>query len=139
MYRINLLALVLAFFAEIGVDILTQSVLFIFFGGDAISTDMSDEALQKVFDTVKEMPSYTFAAVLCGSATIVGGGYLAARIAQRYPYYHGLGMGLMGIAFVLFFWQAEPLWLNLLSLVSNIPLSIWGAHLAKRHMPPPAE
>jgi hypothetical protein len=46
-------------------------------------------------------------------------------------------MAILGIVYTLYLWRAAPLWLSLLSLLSNIPLSIWGAHLAKRHMPPP--
>jgi len=30
-----------------------------------------------------------------------------------------------------------PSWLNLLGLFSNVPVAIWGAHFAKRHMPAP--
>ena len=137
MYRISIPALVIAFFAELAADWVIQLVLLLFFGGDDISGDMSQEALQKVFETVSAMPAFTAAAVFFGSAKTFGGGYLAARIARQYPYYHGLGMGLLGIAYLLYYWQANDLWLSLLGLFSNIPLSIWGAHFAKRHMPPP--
>jgi hypothetical protein len=47
-------------------------------------------------------------------------------------------MGLIGIAWAFYYWRMNPLWLDLLSVLSNIPVSIWGAHYAKRHMPPPA-
>lgn len=137
MYRISIPALVIAFFAELAADWVIQLCLLLAFGGDAIKGDMNQADLQKVFEAVSAMPSFTAAVVIFGTATTFGGGYLAARIARQYPYYHGLGMGLLGIAYILYYWQANALWLNLLALLSNIPLSIWGAHFAKRHLPPP--
>jgi len=137
MYRISIVALVIAFLAELGADWVIQLGLFMAFAGDSISGDMTPDALQKVFETVSATPGYTAAVVVLGTATTFGGGYLAARLARRYPYYHGLGMGLLGIAFALYYWRANALWLDLLSVLSNIPVCIWGAHLAKRHMPPP--
>ena len=137
MYRISIPALVIAFFAELAVDWVINLCMFIFFAGDALTGDMTNEAVQQVYETVGKVPAYTFLSVVFGSATVVGGGYLAARIARKFPYYHGLGMAILGIAYTLYLWRAAPLWLSLLSLFSNIPLSIWGAHLATRHMPPP--
>ena len=136
MYRIRFFALVLAFLAELGVDILTQAILVHLFAGDSFTSDMSEDAVRQLFETVTQTPAYTAASLLLGTATTVGGGYLAARLARQYPYYHGLGMGLLGIAFTLFMWREQPLWLGLFAVLSNIPLCIWGAHLAKRHMPP---
>jgi hypothetical protein len=137
MYRISIPALVIAFFAELAADWVIQLILLFSFGGSSMSGDMSQEEAQKVFQAVSAMPLFTVAVVVLGAGTTLGGGYLAARIARQFPYYHGLGMGLLGIAWILYFWQANPLWLNLLGLLTNIPLSIWGAHLAKRHLPPP--
>jgi len=137
MYRISILALVLAFLAEMGVDVLTQAILINAFAGDSLSPDMSDEAARQAFQTITQIPAFMTISFILGSATTVGGGYLAARLARRFPYYHGLGMGLIGIAFTLYMWREVTLWMGLLSLVSSIPLCIWGAHLAKKHMPPP--
>jgi len=137
MYRISIPALVIACFAELAVDWIIQLCMFMIFAGDSVSGDMTNEAMQTVYETVKNNPGFTASVVIFGTATTFGGGYLAARIARQYPYYHGLAMGLLGIAYALFFWQANDLWLDLLSLLSNIPVCIWGAHVAKRHMPPP--
>jgi hypothetical protein len=138
MYRISIPALVIAFFAELAADWVIQLCLLLAFGGDTISSDMTQEDMQKVLDAVSAMPAFTGAVLVLGTATTFGGGYLAARIARQYPYYHGLGMGLLGTAWVLYFWQASALWLDMLSLLLNIPVSIWGAHFAKRHLAPPA-
>ena len=136
MYRISFFALVLAFLAELGVDILTQAILVHVVAGDAFSPDLPEDAARQLLESITQTPAYTTMSLLLGTATTVGGGYLAARLARQYPYYHGLGMGLLGIAFTLFLWREQPLWLGLFAILSNIPLCIWGAHLAKRHMPP---
>jgi hypothetical protein len=138
MYRISIPALVIAFFAELAADWVIQLCLLLGLGGDFMSQgDMTQADAQKVMDAVTAMPTFTAAILVFGTGTTFGGGYLAARIARQYPYYHGLGMGLLGIAWVLYFWQANAVWLSVLSLLLNIPVSIWGAHVAKRHMPPP--
>jgi hypothetical protein len=137
MYRISFFALVVAFLAELGVDILLQGILFHVFAGDAMQPDMADAALKELYEKVRATSSYTLVSLVLGTGTTVGGGYLAARLARQYPYYHGLGMGLLGMAFTLYLWRTSPLWLSLFALLSNVPLCIWGAHLAKRHMPQP--
>src|SRR5689334_12679114 len=132
MYRISFPALIIAFFAELAADWVIQLCLLFGLGGDSISGDMSQEDMQKLFEAVNAMPAFTAAVLIFGTGTTFGGGYLAARIARQYPYYHGLGMGLIGMAYVLYYWQENPVWLNLLGLLVNIPVSIWGAHFAKR-------
>src|SRR6185295_1144281 len=108
MYRISLPALVIAFFAELVADQLIQLCLLFALGGDAVSADMSQDELKKVIEAVTAMPVFIAASVIFGTATTFGGGYLAARIARQYPYYHGLGMGLIGIAFVVYVWPNNP-------------------------------
>ena len=69
-----------------------------------------------------------------GLATTVGGGYLAARIAKNIPYYHGLGMGLLGIAYAFVLWPEQPDGYTWFGLLITIPAAIYGAHLAKLRM-----
>jgi hypothetical protein len=139
MYRIKLSALALAFLAELGVDILWRAIVINLLAGDQITADMGEDAARQVLEAVSQTPTYLMIGFVLGNVTTVGGGYLAARLSRQYPYYHGLGMGLLGIAFTLYLWREQTLWLGLFSILANIPLCIWGAHLAKRHMPPPEE
>ena len=137
MYRISIVAVVAAFLAEFAADLVIQNLLLMIFAVGDVSPDMGEDAARQLVQKIMESTGFTTATVILGSATVVGGGYLAARIARRFPYYQGLGIGILGIALTLYFWRLQPLWLSLLSLITNIPLSIWGAHLAKRHLPPP--
>ncbi|HTU67203.1 MAG TPA: hypothetical protein VMF52_14740 [Steroidobacteraceae bacterium] len=137
MYRISIPAVVIAFLAEIFADQIVQFLVLMALAGNSLGADLDPAALQKVIEDVSQTTAFTLCIVVFGTATTLGGGYLAARIARQYPYYHGLAMGLVGIAFLLYFWNANPLWLSLLGVLTNIPVSIYGAHLAKGHMPPP--
>jgi hypothetical protein len=137
MYRISIPALVIAFFAEFVADLVIQHTMMLIIGGSALNGDLTPDEFRKAAEIVIATPAFVIGGIIFGTATTFGGGYLAARIARSFPYYHGLAMGLMGIAYILYFWQAGAVWLNLLGVVTNIPVSIWGAHLAKRHMPAP--
>ena len=68
------------------------------------------------------------------SLTTVAGAYLAARLARRIPYYHGLAMGVIGVVFGLFFWHQDAIWLDYLGVILTIPLSLFGSHLARNRM-----
>src|SRR3954470_21437799 len=116
MYRIKFSALALAFLAEFGVDILWQAILVNLLAGDQVTADMSDDAARQVLQAISEMPAYTVLSFILGNATTAGGVYLAARLARQYPYYHGLGMGLLGIAFTLYLWREQTFWLGLFSV-----------------------
>jgi hypothetical protein len=44
-------------------------------------------------------------------------------------------MGIIGIVFSLVLWSADATWLFYLGLLLTIPVSLYGAHLAKKHLP----
>jgi MFS family permease len=134
MNRISLKAVAIAFFAETAADMLRASLLFGIFAQSGFSSDMSDEEMRKVAEAVAANSDYLLWTLVLGTATTVGGAYLAARIARKFPYYNGLAMGIAGILVLLIFWSGTPTWLNVISLLITIPASIYGAHIAKQHM-----
>ena len=136
MPRISIKAIAVAFAAELLADLLIQALVFPFFAGDLLAKDMSQEELQKVFRTVSETTAYVPWMFVLGTATTVGGGYFAARLAKRIPYYHGLAMGIVGVVWVLFAAAGSFGWLDAVGLLITIPASLYGAHLAKKHMSP---
>jgi hypothetical protein len=134
MNRISIKAVAIAFFAEMAADMLRASLLFGIFAQGEISSDMSDEEMRKVAEAVAANGDYLLWTLVLGTATTIGGAYLAARIARQFPYYNGLAMGITGIVMLLIFWSGTPTWLNVIALLITIPASIYGAHLAKQHM-----
>lgn len=137
MFRISILAVTAAFACEWLVDQIIGFMLVLVFAQGSIGPDMSEEAAMQAIRAVTDKQGFLAAAMILGTATTVGGGYLAARIAKRFPYYNGLAIGLVGLTFQLYMWRLNPLWMNILAVLTVIPMSIWGAHLAKPHLPPP--
>jgi hypothetical protein len=136
MYRISIIAIIAAFGAELIADQIIGFIMLVVLGQGSIQADMTPEATQAALKAVAESPAFLAGTMIFGTATVVGGGYLAARIARRIPYYHGLAMGVVGLALQLFYWQMNPLWMNVIAVLTVIPMSLLGAHLAKRHIPP---
>lgn len=132
---ISIKAIAIAFSAEVGADILISFFVFYLFGQGLITPEMNQADFEKVRQTVFDTTAYLPCMFVLGTATTVLGGYLAARLARRIPYYHGLAMGIVGLVFSLALWRADMIWLDYVGLVITIPASIYGAHLARKHMP----
>jgi hypothetical protein len=128
-------AIAIAFAAELVADFVISMFVFSFFAGDLLTPDMAEGEFDTVVRKVMETTAYVPWIMLFGTATTVGGAYLAARIAKRIPYYHGLAMGIVGMLFIVITWNSEIIWPNVLGLLITIPASLFGAHLARRHMP----
>jgi len=132
--RIDYRVVIIAFAAELVADVAIGALLFSLFAGDRITPDMTDAQFLEVRRAVLGTTSCLAWLVLFGSATTVGGGYLAARLAKRIPYYHGLAMGIVGVIDVVVEWNSEFTALAWLGIVTTIPLALLGAHLAKRQL-----
>ncbi len=134
MPRIDFRAVIIAFTAEFAIDLVIGALLFYLFAGDRITPEMTDAQFLEVRRWVLENTSCLGWLLLSGSATTVGGGYLAARLAKRIPYYHGLAMGIAGIIDIVIEWDSEYTGLAWLGLLTTIPLALFGAHFAKKQM-----
>jgi|SRR5688572_4766199 hypothetical protein len=133
---ISFKAVAIAFVSELMADLVIQSVLFVMFAQGMLTEGMTDEELANVRKTVLETTAYIPWTLVFGTATMIGGGYLAARIAKRIPYYHGLAMGIVVVVFSLMLLSTNVGALEYLGLAITIPCSIYGAHLARKHIPP---
>ena len=133
MKNIRLWAICVAFVAELVADLIISSVTLAVLADGSLSSDLDQEALRKATEAILDSSAFLMSRVILGTATTIGGGYLAARLAKTYPYYNGLGIGLIGLIFGILQW-GDPLWLNLFAITMTIPASIYGAHLAKKHM-----
>ncbi len=128
-------AIAIAFAAELVADFAISMFVFRFFAGDLLSPDMAEDEFDTVVRKVMATTAYVPWMMVFGTATTVGGAYLAARIAKRIPYYHGLAMGIVGMLYIVITWDGGLVWPNVLGLLITIPASLFGAHLARRHMP----
>ena len=135
MSRIDWKAVIIAFAAEIGADHLITIFAFAIFAQGMVTPDMSHEEFMKVQKTVIDTTAFVPTMFVRGTLTTILGAYLAARLAKRLPYYHGLAMGIAGIVFSLVFWPDVAKWHDYVGLLITIPASIYGAHLARKHIP----
>ena len=132
---ISIKAIAIAFSAEVGADFIISFIVFYLFGHALMTPEMSQAEFEKVQQAVFDTTAYLPCMFVLGTATTVLGGYLAARLARRIPYYHGLAMGVVGLAFSLALWRQDMIWLDYVGLVITIPASIFGAHVARKHLP----
>jgi hypothetical protein len=137
MPRFDYKALLLALGAEMGADLLISLTAFAWFADGSLTPDMSDAEITEATRTVLATTHYLTFMMVSGTLTTIAGGYFAARLAGRIPYYHGLAMGVLGIVLVLMFARDDPAWFFYVGLLTTLPASIYGAHLAKRHLATP--
>ena len=132
---IDIKAIIIAFAAEIAADFVIGTQLLVYFAGEKLVPDMTREDFVKVSQMVYETTAFLPWAMVFGTATTMGGAYLAARIAKRVPYYHGFVMGVLAVVYSLLFGSADARWMAYLAILVSIPVSLYGAHLAKKHIP----
>jgi hypothetical protein len=132
---ISFRAIVIAFAAELGADWIIGLLMFGFFAGGRWTPDMTHEEAEKLVQSVIDTTAIGPCLMVTGTITTILGAYFAARLAKRIPYYHGLAMGIVGMVYILATWTRDGQWIGWLGLVTTIPASLYGAHLAKKHMP----
>jgi hypothetical protein len=133
MKNIRLWAICVAFITELVAYLIISSITLAVLSNGSLTPDLDQETLNKATEAILDSNEFLMSRVVLGTLTTVGGGYLAARLAKTYPYYNGLGVGLIGLIFCILQW-GDPLWLNFFALVMTLPASIYGAHLAKSRM-----
>jgi hypothetical protein len=136
MMKIRIRAVVIAFVVELGLDQIISAILLVVFDHTGFSPDMSDAERQAFVTAVWSDGEFVLSAFVLGTATTVLGGYVCARIAKVFPYYNGLAIGIVGLVFSLFVMGEAPVWYSVFGLMLALPASIYGAHLAKPHIPP---
>lgn len=135
MNRINIKAVAIGIVLTLGLDILVGMGLLYLHGGDVPVAGRTAEQVSQDLQAVTTSTSFLLASIILGTLTTAAGGCVAARIAQRFPYFNGLGVGVLGALFGLLFWGENPLWFNLLALLTVIPTALLGAHIAVRLRP----
>lgn len=132
MNRISLKAVLLGFLLVLVLDAAVGMGQLALHRDELFVEGQSDEEAVAALGALTKSASFLAWSIFLGTLTTVVGGYVAARIAKRYPYFNGLALGVLGTVFGLAFWSEYPLWFNLAALVTGIPASLLGAHLAVR-------
>lgn len=119
---------------------LVSLLLLLVLGARLAGPGVSGDELEQ---TLLASNTYLGLSFVGGLSCTVLGGFVAARIAGRLEYYHGLFTGLGVLVFGELMMLNSPadyaLALRLLGDALLIPAALWGAHLRKRAVQAPAQ
>jgi hypothetical protein len=132
MHGISLRALILASLAVFGVDVVSTFLLIALFGGPAFDSSMTDAQIAAAMQVLLQDARYLTIALIFGTASTVLGGFLAARIAGKVPYFNALAFGICGLVLSMLATGEVPTWFKICGLTLTLPAALLGGHLAKQ-------
>ena len=134
MRDISIKSVLLATLAVLGIDFLSEATLLGVYGG--LPDKPTDEQIRATIAALYENPRYLTWSLILGMASIALGGYLAARMAQRLPYFNALAFGLfysvLGAIIAAMGPVAPPGWLRTLVPVLTVAAALGGAWLCRK-------
>ena len=136
MNRVSLKALLTSLAIMLGLDTLGGMILTIFFASQSIRENTTPEQTRAVVEAMNQSTGFLLSALLYGTITTIFGGYLAARIAKKLPYFNAAALGLASAAIGIFLSGNSPLWFNIVGFFGTFPAALFGGHLSKREVPP---
>jgi hypothetical protein len=132
MTRISLKAVLIASVSMLILDLISGVVLLPLFADIQALDGTSAEQIDQAITAVALSDTYLICALISGTMTTIFGGYLAAKIAKKYPYFNAATFGLIGIIIGLVMSSDVPLWFDLIGYLSTLPAAIYGGHIAKQ-------
>lgn len=134
MHNISVRAVILASLAVFGIDIVSGFLLINLFGGPALSSGMTDDQMRTALQVLFQDARYLTFALICGTASTVLGGYLAARLAHAVPYFNALAFGALALTVSVMTAGDVPTWFKVMGFGLTLPAALLGGHLAKLRM-----
>lgn len=134
MHNISVRAVLLASLAVFGIDIISGFLLINLFGGPTLGSGMSDQQMRQALQVLFQDARYLTFALICGTASTVIGGYLAARLARAVPYFNALAFGVLGLTVSILTSGDLPTWFKVMGYGLTLPAALLGGHLAKLRM-----
>jgi hypothetical protein len=126
MSRFNPRAIVIAMLLSLALDVFGGVILVAGFS-NGLRDGMSPDELEAAIQLVLQNTGFLMASLTYGVATTAFGGYLAARLAGRYPYFNALAIGVIGILIGLLLNNQSPSWYDALAYLLSIPAALFGA------------
>lgn len=131
MKKISFKAVILATLAGLALDTIIGIVIMVAFISSVLDHKISPEENTAIMNALMQRIDYLLVCLFFGLLTTIFAGYLAARIAKNEPYLNSLAVGVIGIILGLFLISSLPIWYNIISFVTILPLSIYGGHLGR--------
>ena len=130
--RVSLKAVVSGVLLVLFLDILWSVGLLVLLAGHVFVEGRSDEQIAQSLQAVTTSMRFLLLSAFFGTLTTIVGGYVAARISKKFPYFNGLAIGVVGVLYGIALWTYYPLWFDLLGLFVVVPAALLGAHIAAR-------
>lgn len=115
-------------------DFISSVFLLLLFADIGTLDSTNAEQIARAIKAVALNNSYLICALISGTATTIFGGYLAARIAKKYPYFNAAAVGLIGMIIGFIVSSDVPLWFDTIGYLSTLPAALYGGHLAKKRI-----
>lgn len=131
MQRVSPKAVAISTLVMMALDTAGGVLLLFLLGGVNFQEGMTSEQMDEAIRSVTDGDAFLVASMIYGTATTVFGGYLAARLAQRYPYFNAAALGALGLTLGLLMGGPAPWWFTAMGFVLTLPAAIVGGHLAK--------
>ena len=138
MNRVNPKALLISLAVMLALDTLGGMILTIFFASQSVRENTTPEQTRAAVEALNQSSGFLLSALAYGTFTTILGGYLAARLAKRLPYFNAGALGLAGVAIGIFLSGSSPLWFDIVGFFVTLPAALFGGHLSKRDGPPNA-
>jgi hypothetical protein len=131
MSRFDPRAITIATLLSLALDVLGGLALAMVLG-PPLTEGMSQEELNAALKAVSLTQEFLLASLVYGTATTVFGGYVAARLARRTPYFNAMAVGVLGIVLGLMVGADDtPGWALAAAYLLNVPAAVLGGHLAQ--------
>ena len=138
MNRVSPKALLISLAVMLALDTLGGMILTIFFASQSIHGNTTPEQTRAAVEAMNQSSGFLLSALAYGTITTILGGYLAARLAKRLPYFNAGALGLANIAIGIILAGSSPLWFDIVGFFVTLPAALFGGHLSKRDGPPNA-
>ena len=132
MTRINVKAVLIASVSMFFLDLVSGVLLLPIFSEIHVFDGSSAEQIDRALTAVTLSSGFLISTLISGTITTILGGYLAARIAKKYPYFNAAAFGVIGIAVSFILSNNAPLWFDVIGYLSTLPAALYGGHLAKQ-------
>ena len=138
MNRVSPKALLISLAVMLALDTLGGMILTIFFASQSIHGNTTPEQTRAAVEAMNQSSGFLLSALSYGTITTILGGYLAARLAKRLPYFNAGAFGLASIAIGIILAGSSPLWFDIVGFFVTLPAALFGGHLSKRDVLPNA-
>lgn len=132
MTRINVKAVLIASVSMFFLDLVSGVLLLPIFSEIHVFDGSSAEQIDRALTAVTLSSGFLISTLISGTITTILGGYLAARIAKKYPYFNAAAFGVIGITVSFILSNNAPLWFDIIGYLSTLPAALYGGHLAKQ-------